>query len=143
MGRRGRTQCCLLKDQRGVAAVEFIVVAGLLVFILFAIVEMGSLFSTRILLIQAARAGVRQAVIDGGASAKAVEVTREQLRLGGLNPEAFDINITPRNASYGTVIRISLAHDYQFRTPVARLVGGRSLRFMVTLLGRSENLGGG
>lgn len=130
-------------DRKGAAAVEFVLVAGVLIFLVFVLLELGMLLSTRIVLIQAARAGIRQAVIDGGASVKAVEVIQKQLRDGGLDPAGFDITITPRNASYGTIIRVTLAHDYPFKTPLIRVLGHNSLRFSVSLLARSENLGGG
>lgn len=129
-------------ESRGAAAVEFVLIAGVLIFLVFALLELGMLLSTRIVLIQAARAGVRQAVIDGGASVKAVEVIQKQLRDGGLDPNRFDVTIIPRHASYGTIIRVTLAHDYPLKTPLIRALGRQSLRFTVSLLGRSENLGG-
>lgn len=132
-----------MADGRGSAAVEFSLVGGLLILMLFSLLDVGLLLNTKMLLTQAARAGVRQAIIDGGASARAYRAVEDQLSLAGLTGGGTEVSISPRTASYGTVVRVALAHDYSLKTPLALAVGYRRVRLAVTLIGRSEKLSGG
>lgn len=132
-----------LADGRGTAAVEFSLVGGLLVLILFSLLDLGLLLNARMILTQAARAGVRQAIVDGGASERAYRAVEDQLSLAGLAGRGTDVSITPRTASYGTMIRVALAHDYRLKTPLALAVGRSHVRLAVTLIGRSEKLNAG
>lgn len=127
-------------DERGTAAVEFSLVGSLLLLILFAVLDLGLLANARVVLTQAARAGIRQAAIDGGASPRALGVIREQLALAGLDGPSTRVVITPRTASYGTLLRVEIAHDYRLKTPLAALAGKQGLRLVVTLFARSERL---
>lgn len=132
----------ILRSRRGSAVVEFTLVGTLLLLLLFAVVDLGLLLNARLCLTQAARAGARQAIVDGGASDRTYAVIREQLALCGLADGTWAA-VTPRRASYGTLIRVALAHDYRFRTPLTRTLGGRAVRLQVTLLARSEKLTAG
>lgn len=126
--------------ERGTATVEFALAASLLLLFLYALVDLGLLLHARLALIQAARAGLRQAVVDGGASRRAYAVIQEQLAAAGLDGPRTAVAIRPRRASYGTLVRVALAHDYRFRTPLTRLAGGKGVRLRVILLARSERL---
>lgn len=131
------------RDERGTAAVEFSLVGSLLILLLFAILDLGLLVNARLVLTQAARAGIRQAAIDGGASPRSLRVIREQLALAGLDGPATRVLITPRTAAYGTILRVTIAHDYRLKTPLGALAGKRGLRLGVTLFARSERLAEG
>lgn len=129
--------------ERGTAAVEFSLVGGLLILLLFSLLDLGLLLNARMILTQAARAGVRQAIVDGGASERAYRAVEDQLRLGGLAAGATEVSISPRTASYGTMIRVDLAHHYRLKTPLALVAGRPEVRLAVALIGRSEKLAGG
>lgn len=139
--RRGPGQA--IAGQRGAAAVEFSLVGGLVILLLFSLLDLGLLLHTKMILTQAARAGVRQAIIDGGASERAYRALADQLSLAGLAGSDTEVSITPRTASYGTMIRVSVARDCALRSPLALAVGRRQVRLAVTLIGRSERLAPG
>lgn len=126
----------------GAATAEFALVAGLLLLLTFAVVELGLVLNAKLVLAQAARTGLRQAIVDGGESERVLRLIEEQLRAGGLEPAATTVVIAPRTAHYGTVVRVSLTHAYRVRTPLLRSLGLRDVRLAATLLGRSEFLGG-
>lgn len=132
-----------LAEGRGSAAAEFSLVGGLLILMLFSLLDLGLLLNTKMILTQAARAGVRQAVVDGGASKRAYQAVDDQLSLAGLRGSGTEVSISPRTASYGTLIRVALAHDYRLKTPLALAVGSRRVRLAVTMIGRSEKLSRG
>ncbi len=117
-------------------------VAGLLILLTFAAVELGLLLNAKLVLAQAARTGLRQAIVDGGESDRTIRVMEEQLRAGGLEPDRTAIAVSPRTAHYGTVIRVTVSHRYAARTPLLRWLGLGDVRLGATLLGRSEFLGG-
>ena len=55
------------RDQRGAAAVEFALIAGLLLTILFGVIEFGRIYSELEVLTSAAREGARAAAVRGTA----------------------------------------------------------------------------
>lgn len=127
-------------DQRGVAAVEFVLVAGLLVSMLFMIIDLGLLMTANQVLTQAAREGARRAAIEGGASAGAFERIEDQVAAGRLDRDRLQINIKPNQATYGTTINVRVDYDYRFHTPLLRGLGGDPLPLKVEMSARSERL---
>ncbi len=129
--------------EAGAATAEFTLVAGLLILLTFAAVELGVLLHVKLVLAQAARTGLRQAIVDGGESPRAIRVIEDQLRAGGMDPARAAITISPRTAHYGTIIRVTVSDRYTARTPLLRWLRIGDVRLGATLLGRSEFLGGG
>jgi|GEM_PF-3105840 len=129
------------KRNSGQAAAEFALVGSLLLLFLFGILELGLLLQDRLVLAHAARVGLRQAVVDGGASPKAVRAFEEQLRLGGVDPERAEIFISPRHAFWGTPVTLRARLEEPLRTPLRGLVPGGRITVEVSFTGRSENLG--
>jgi len=129
-----------MRDDRGAAVVEFVLVAQLLFLLLFGLVDVAMLLNTKLVMIHAAREGLRVATIEGGAAPEAYEEILDQLQLGALDEEQADVRIRPKHASYGTRIHVTV--DYQFRvfTPVLRLLAGHHVPLSIELVGRSERL---
>ncbi len=125
----------------GAATMEFVLVGGVLILLAFALLDLGLALNAKLVLTQAARTGLRQACVDGGASPRALQAIGEQLQSGGIDPATAEVVISPRSASYGTMIRVTLAHDHRLRTPLAAVVGRSQVRLRATLIGRSEYLG--
>lgn len=130
------------KGERGAVAAEFALVGGLIVLLTFSLLDLGLLLNTKLVLMQAARSGLRQAVIDGGASPGTRKALSDQLQIGGIDPAEVQVSITPRSASYGTWITVALSHEHRLKTPLARVADRGLVRLGVRLMGRSENLGG-
>lgn len=64
----------IARDQRGAAALEFALIAPLLVLLLFGIIEFGRVWSARNVYISAAREGARVAAVGGTAVATRARV---------------------------------------------------------------------
>ena len=127
-------------SERGAAAVEFALVASLLVTILLSIVELGLVLDAQLVVSMAAREAARQAAVDGGASAKAYQRAQETLRLGALDPGLATVEIWPRQASYGTVVHARVSYPYNFLTHALEWVGGRGLELEADAVTRSEKV---
>lgn len=133
----------LHREERGVAAVEFALVAGLLITILFAVLEFGLLLDEKLVLNQAAREGARRAAIEGGADPAAFQVIRQQLELGRIPPDRVRVDIEPRQAAFGTLIRVEIRYDRPVMTAVLRGLGWQTVPLRAVMVSRSEWLGGG
>ncbi len=125
----------------GQAAVEFALLGSVLLLLFFGLLELGLLFQTRLVLAHAARVGLRQAVVDGGASPRAVRVFEDQLRLGGVDPRRAEVSISPRHAFWGTTVTLRARLEEPLRTPLRSLVPGGRVVMEAVFSGRSENLG--
>ncbi|MEW5932694.1 MAG: TadE/TadG family type IV pilus assembly protein [Bacillota bacterium] len=126
--------------ERGAAAVEFAVVAGLLVTMLLGMVELGLVLDAQLVVSMAAREAARQAAVDGGASTKAYQRAEETLRLGALDPGLAAVEIWPRQASYGTVVHARVSYPYTFLTHALEWVGGRGVELKTEAVTRSEKV---
>ncbi len=126
--------------ERGSATVEFVLVAQLLILLIFGMIDAAVLLNTKLVMMHAAREGLRRATIEGGATGQVLEQLWEQLELGSLVPERATIQVTPRHASYGTRIRVAIAYRFRPFTPLARALFGSELPLRVELMGRSGRL---
>lgn len=127
-------------NQKGSAAAEFILVAGVLVTLLFGMIELALISDARVNLLQAARAGARRAAIDGGRSEAALAMIREQLDLGRLDSDRARIEIRPKVAAYGSTVRVTVEYDYSPFSSTLRGLGIHTVPLRATLLNRSEYL---
>lgn len=87
------------KNRKGVAAVEFALVAPLFLIFFLGIVEFGRLTMVRNVMTQATRVGARLAILDGTTAAEVEEIIENQLASSGVTPEDLDIVISPANLS--------------------------------------------
>ncbi|HLS88464.1 MAG TPA: TadE family protein [Sphingobacteriaceae bacterium] len=122
------------------AAVEFVVVAGLLAAMLFLIIDMGLMMSANLVLTQAAREGARRAAIEGGATPGAFQRIESQAAAGRLDLDRLQMDIKPKQASYGTIINVRVDYDYRFHSPFLRRLAGDPFPLRVEMSARSERL---
>ncbi|MCL6449675.1 MAG: pilus assembly protein [Acetobacteraceae bacterium] len=122
----------------GAVLVEFVLVAGLVLVLLFGSIEYGLLLNARLVLEAAARDGARRAAVEGGTGEQVLERIARQLELGGIDPEKVEVDISPWWAEYGRTIRVRLAYDYPLISPVVRTLLGESVRLEVRAITRSE-----
>jgi len=120
--------------------VEFVLVAGLLFLIFFSIVDFGLALNARLVVTTAAREGARRAAIEGGATEGAYGKIKEQLALGRIDPSQASITITPRTATYGTTITVTVSYPYKVISPVVQAITGPELLLKAEILARSEKI---
>lgn len=128
------------RSERGAALVEFALVAGLLIFLLLAVVELSLLLNAQIVLVSAAREGVRRAAVDGGSSAAAARRVQESLRLGRIDPHRAEVRIAPRRAGYGGTVRVRIRYRYPLMTAAVRALAGDSVLLTAEAIARGERL---
>jgi len=108
------------RGERGLATVEAVLVVPLvLVPVLLAVVVLGRLEHTRLVLDAAAAAGARQAAVVGGDSSLVRTRILTELSDGGLHPDRARIVIEPAVAAWGEPIRVQISIDEQAAIPFA------------------------
>ena len=127
--------------ESGQATVEFVLILGMLVLIMVAIVDFGSILNGQMVVAEAARTGTRRAVVDGGASTGAYQAVRDQLEAGGIAAGTALIEIWPKEATYGTVIHVRVRTEQALHDPLLQLAGRSSIALESEMMGRSERLG--
>jgi hypothetical protein len=105
--------------------VEFALLLPILLLVLLALVQIGVLARDRLLLAQAARAGVREAAITDSESAVVESATRAA---PGLDPARLRVAVE-RAGSRGAPVVVSVAYD----VPIAAVLAGWLLPDVVTL----------
>jgi len=128
------------EGESGAVTVEFVVVATVLFLILFSLVEFAFIFNARLVLTGAAREGARRAAVEGGVTDGVLECIEEYLRLGNVKPEEVEIDITPRQASYGTPVRVRLTYAYPVMTAMMRSMIGPTVVLTAEVLSRGEKV---
>jgi hypothetical protein len=126
--------------EAGAVTVEFVLTAGLLFVILFSIVEFAFIASAKLALVGAAREGARRAAVEGGATPGVYACIREYLELGNIDPEAVTVSVSPKQASYGTTIRVHLVYEYPVMSAVLRPIIGDTLTLTARVLSRGEKV---
>lgn len=128
------------RSEEGAALVEFSLVAGLLVFLLLAIIELSLLLNAQLVLSAAAREGARLAAVDGGATAAVARRIEEALRLGRVDPRQAEVRVAPRRSRYGGTVRVSIRYPYPLMTAAIRAVAGDRVWLAAAAVARGERL---
>ncbi|ADU51311.1 TadE family protein [Thermaerobacter marianensis DSM 12885] len=128
------------RAQRGAAAAEFALVAGLLAVLVFGLFDLTLILNRQIVLVQAAREGVRRAIVEGGDTPEVRAVIARQLRAGGIDPARVDVRIQPRRPAYGSELAVHLSLTVRPVTPVIRQLVPNGLRLQIEMRGRNERL---
>ena len=121
-------------------AAEFALVIGLMALVVFSLFDLTLLLNRQVVLVQAAREGVRRAIVEGGDTAEVRDVISEQLRAGGMDPGRVTVSITPRRPAYGSTIYVRLTTEVRPVTPVVRQLLPGGLHLDVQMQGRNERL---
>jgi len=127
-----------LSPEAGQAIAEFAIVLFVLILILFAILELGLVLNAKLALASAAREIARICAVEGGYVGKAKQRVTAVIESTGLEPDRIDINITPRQAIYGTDISVRLSYDYPVKSPVVSVVSGTTVTLRAKAVTRSE-----
>jgi hypothetical protein len=124
------------RGEAGVATVEAILVMPLvLVPVLAAVVILGHLAHTRIVLDAAAAAGARQAAVIGADGPSVRSRITAELADGGLDPRTVQVTVTPSSAAWGEPIRVRIAATSKASVP---FLGTWTLPLAAEFVSRSE-----
>ncbi len=124
----------------GTAAMEFALVFGVVALLLLSIIEFGLMLNAKILISTAAREGARKAAVDGGESAAAVGRIREIMEAGSLRRERTRVDISPKEAAFGSTIVVRVSYTYEFSSPLVAGVVGKAMDLNAEVVTRSERV---
>jgi len=115
MGHRRHTQ--RIRSERGQAAVEFALVAPLLIALLLAVLEVGIAFNNYITVTDAARAGARKAVVARVAGLSTTDITQAvQAAAQNLDPGQLGVSVAdptdPTWTTPGSDITVTVTYPY-------------------------------
>ncbi len=110
-----------LENQRGVVTVEFILIVPILLFVLFASVELSRAWFTMNLLTTAAREAARAGVVAAPANVQAAGTARLNALLGAGNWSGT-ITCNPAPCATGTDSRVQVNVSMQFTTVLPNLL---------------------
>ena len=113
------------RPERGAATVEFALVLPILFLVLLAVVQVAAIARDRLILAQAARAGVREAAVQDSEEA-VVQATRAGGP--GLDPTVLHVSVA-RAGARGSPVTVTL----EYEAPVAGVLAGWLLPASVTL----------
>ncbi len=120
--------------------VEFVLVSGIVFMLLFAMVEIGLLLDGKLALAAAVRDGARRAAVEGGRTPGTQDKIERLLALGNLDPSRASIEVTPKEASYGTTVTVRVVYQYRWYLPFTRALWGESVQIADEAHARSEKV---
>ena len=127
-----------LGKRRGAAAVEFAVVAPVLLIMVFGMVDMGRMIMVQQLMNDAAREGARTAALGGSSFGEVSSRVSAFLDATGVDASRVQIELTPINlaaAERGDLVTVQLSVAFADVSwlPTPRALGNRTLRSQCTM----------
>jgi len=120
--------------ERGSAVVEFALVLPVLLLLCLALVQVGLLARDQLLLVQAARAGSRQAVVDPEDDA----VRSAALQAApGLDPTRVEVTVD-RTGGLGQPVEVTVGYEAMIALPLAGLFFPSEVRLEASTAMRQE-----
>lgn len=105
----------LLKGQKGSVAVEFALVLPVFLLLLFAVIELGSAWYYKQMLVSASREGARMASLlndSTNGSAQVVSTVKSYLTQSGF-PGSPSVSVTGADGAAGTTVQVVASSNYQ------------------------------
>jgi Flp pilus assembly pilin Flp len=120
--------------ERGTAAVEFALVLPILLVIALAIVQVGVIVRDEMMLVQASRAGAREAAVTPDALA-----VREAIERGGVGLEGSSLRVTiDRNGTQGDAVQVDVEYAEPIRVPFVAWLFPASVTLRASATARQE-----
>jgi len=111
------------RNERGQTAVEFALVAPILIVLLLAIIQVGVAFHDYVTITDAARAGARKAIVarlSGGDLTAAQQAVRDSA--SGLNQATLGVSVTdPTWNQAGSLVTVTATYPYSINIPLLGL----------------------
>jgi Flp pilus assembly protein TadG len=111
----------LRRDQRGVAAIEFSMIAPILFGLLVGIIDVGRYMWTLNTIQYAIDQGVRAGVVQQLSTEDVTDLVKNSL--AGLKAGAIDVDVTDNGAS----LTVAAATDYAFLFPISMFTSGTTI----------------
>jgi len=112
-----------VRGERGQTAVEFALVAPLLIVLLLGIIQIGIAFHNYVTLTDAARAGARKAIVarfSGGSLADAQQAVRDSAN--DLDQSKLGVSVTdPTWGTPGSTVTVTATYPYDINIPLLGL----------------------
>jgi Flp pilus assembly protein TadG len=113
----------IVRNERGQTAVEFALVAPILIVLLLGIIQLGVAFHDYVTLTDAARAGARKAIVarfSGGSLSDAQQAVRDSA--AGLDQTKLGVSVTdPSWNTPGSVVTVTATYPYTIDIPLLGL----------------------
>ena len=113
----------IARNERGQTAVEFALVAPILIVLLLGIIQVGVAFHDYVTLTDAARAGARKAIVarfSGGSLSDAETAVRNSA--SDLNQKKLGVSVTdPTWNTPGSVVTVTATYPYSINIPLLGL----------------------
>ena len=116
-------------QRRGVAAVEFAIVAPIFFLMVIGIIEIGRAMMVQQVLINAARVGARRAVMLSSDQQSVVDAVKEYAAGVGVTGVATSVSPNPATATAGqpVTVNVTIGFDQVSWLPAPWIMGGRDL----------------
>jgi len=118
------------KNRRGVAAVEFAVVAPLFFLLILGMIEFGRMIMVQQVITNGSREGARIAVLDGSTTSEVTSAVEEYLRNSAVSGATVTVTPDPpSSAGYGepVTVTVSVAFNQVSWLPSPMFLGGNTL----------------
>jgi Flp pilus assembly protein TadG len=118
-----------LGRRRGVAAVEFAIVAPVFFLMVLGIIEIGRAMMVQQVLINASRVGARRAVMLSSDEQSVIDAVTEYAAGVGVNGVVADVSPNPATAAAGepVTVNVTIGFDQVSWLPAPWIMGGRDL----------------
>ncbi|MGI6163181.1 MAG: TadE/TadG family type IV pilus assembly protein [Bacillota bacterium] len=127
-----------LNHQAGQAVAELAVTLFILVSFLFSILELGLMLNAKLVLASAAREIARVCAVKGGWTEEASLLISGIIEATGLSTGDVEVDISPRQAIYGTVINVRLSYNYRVKSAVIAAISRPGVTLTAKAVTRSE-----
>jgi len=117
------------RKRRGVAAVEFAIVAPFLILLLFGIIECGRAIMVQQVLTNASREGARRAILEATTTSEVTTIVSDYLTNGSIAGATVTVSPTPlSSAGFGDPVTVTVSVPYdQVSWIPPWFMGGRTL----------------
>jgi Flp pilus assembly protein TadG len=118
-----------LRRHRGVAAVEFAIVAPIFFMMVIGIIEIGRAMMVQQVLINASRVGARRAVMLSSDEQSVIDAVTEYAAGVGVNGVVADVSPNPATAAAGqpVTVNVTIGFEQVSWLPAPWIMGGRDL----------------
>jgi TadE-like protein len=122
------------RGERGSAVVEFALVLPILLMVTLAVVQVGLVARDQLMVVQASRAGAREAAvsIDAAAVRSAVVVAAV-----GLDPDALDVEVS-RAGTLGEPVTVTVRYAESIRVPLVAWLFPSTISLRSSAVARQE-----
>ena len=122
------------RGERGSAVVEFALVLPILLMVTLAVVQVGLVARDQLMVVQASRAGAREAAVSLDAPAVRSAVVHAAV---GLDPDALDVEVS-RAGTLGEPVTVTVRYVESIRVPLVAWLFPSAISLQSSAVARQE-----